>query len=82
MHTIPRSIYQIFQLLGMGVSAHFLKTAAPIRNAFAIQSNVFIQTVAKSEIQMPFQLMALNSNQSLHEYVLTMRPWDFSTLNW
>lgn len=37
-----------------------LRTPAAIRNAFAIQSNVFIPTVANSETQRQFQLTALS----------------------
>lgn len=60
-HTISESVYQVFQLLGIGWNQPIsLRIPAAIRNSFAVQSDAFIQTIANSEIQMQFQLMTLS----------------------
>jgi len=65
LFTKPSSCWErVSQLLSFRIPA-------AVRNAFATQSNVFIQTVANSETASQFQLTTLNSIQRLPEYVLT-----------
>lgn len=57
-HATRRSVYQMLMVLGTGYK-NSLRTPAAVRETFVIQSNVFIQANANSEIHTCFQLRIL-----------------------